>query len=124
MKGGEQKMKKLGLIVLGGIAAFVLLANLGPMIGLAICSVILYFAFKEFVKTDSTFKKVLWIAIGLITLSALVSNLPAIIGIVAAYVLYVVYKKWNTQKNEVVVEKNDPFTNFENEWNELNKNFK
>jgi lia operon protein LiaI len=115
-------MKKLGLIIVGGIAAIILLANLGPMIGLAICSVILYFAFKEFMKTDSTLAKVLWIAIGLITLSALVSNVPAVIGIVAAYVLYIVYKKWNKQEKEVVSEKNDPFTNFEKEWNELNRN--
>lgn len=91
-------MKKLGLLIVGGIAAIILLANLGPLVGLAICSVILYFAFKEFVKADSTFTKILWIAIGLITLSALVSNVPAIIGIVAAYVLYVVYKKWNVKK--------------------------
>jgi len=49
------------------------------------------------------------------------SNIPAIIGIVAAYVLFVVYKKWNNQK-PTYKQENDPFQNFEKQWSELNKN--
>ena len=43
-------MKKFGLLLLGGIAAIVLLHNLGPMIGMVISLAIFYFAFKGFIK--------------------------------------------------------------------------
>ncbi|MEI2665282.1 lmo0954 family membrane protein [Rossellomorea sp. LJF3] len=112
-------MKKVGLLLAGGIAAIVLLANLGPIVGLAISLLIMYYSFKSFVKTDSTGKKILWALIGLAAFSATVSNFPAIIGLVALYVLYVIYKNW--KKEEVIVEESssDPFTNFEREWSQL-----
>ncbi|HWO95861.1 MAG TPA: flagellar basal body rod protein, partial [Bacillus sp. (in: firmicutes)] len=59
--------------------------------------------------------------IGIIALMASVSNVPAILGFVAAYVLYVVYKKWNENK-EIVKEESDPFVNFEKQWAELKRN--
>ncbi|WP_453991674.1 lmo0954 family membrane protein [Bacillus nitroreducens] len=114
-------MKKFGLFILGGIAAIVLLSQVGPMIGLAISLAILYFAFKQFMKTNSTFGKVLWAVIGVIALTATASNIPAILGVVAAYILYVVIRKWKNEKHEVVSESSDPFTNFEKQWAELNK---
>jgi lia operon protein LiaI len=117
----ETKMKKFGLLLAGGIAAIVLLSNLGPMIGLAISVAILYLVFKQFVKSDSTLSKVCWGIIGLIALMASASNIPAIIGIAAAYILYLVYKKWNQSKT-AVIENNDPFANFEKQWADLNKN--
>ncbi|MDF0725857.1 flagellar basal body rod protein [Cytobacillus sp. S13-E01] len=116
-------MKKFGLLIIGAISALVLLGNVGPVIGLAISLVIMYFAFKGFMKTDSTAKKVMWAVIGLIALAASASNVPAIIGIAAAYVLYVVYKKWNSTKETVVKEDSDPFTNFERQWSELKKEY-
>ncbi|GAA0317798.1 hypothetical protein GCM10008967_05470 [Bacillus carboniphilus] len=116
-------MKKFGLLLLGGIAVLVLLGTLGPMIGLAISAVILYYAAKEFMKAESTGKKVLWAIIGLIALSATLSNVPALVGIVAIVVLYMVYKKWNQQKEEEITEVDDPFVNFEREWSELKKNY-
>ncbi|WP_044749281.1 hypothetical protein [Bacillus alveayuensis] len=114
-------MKKFGLLIAGGIAAMVLIANLGPMIGLAISFIILYYSFKQFIKAESTGKKVFWAIIGLIALSASASNVPAILGLAAAYVLYIVYKKWNETKET----KNaaDPFTNFEKQWAELKRNY-
>jgi lia operon protein LiaI len=118
---GGVRMKKFALFLVGGIAAIVLLANLGPMIGLAISLLILYYSFKGFVKTESTFKKILWGTIGLIALCASASNFPAIIGIAAIYFLYVVFKNWN--KEDEIVESSDPFTNFEKEWNKLHKNY-
>ena len=114
-------MKKFGLLLAGGIAAFVLLSNLGPLVALGISIVILYYVFKQFLKTDSTLMKIGWGIIGFIALMATASNIPAILGIAAAYVLYLVYKKWN-EKKSVVVEDNDPFTNFEKQWAELKKN--
>lgn len=116
----ESKMKKLGLLIAGGIAAIVLLSNLGPMIGLAISVAILYVVFKQFIKEKSTLGKIGWGIIGFIALMASASNIPAILGIAAAYVLYLVYKKWNTSKS-VIVEERDPFVNFEKQWAEMNK---
>lgn len=114
-------MKKFGLLIVGGIAAMVLLANLAPMVGLAISIAILYLVIKQFLKTDSTMMKIGWGIIGLIALTASASNAFAILGIAAAYVLYLVFKKWNNKKS-VVVEENDPFVNFEKQWSELNQN--
>jgi lia operon protein LiaI len=115
-------MRKFGLFVVGGIAAVVLLANVGPLVGLAISLVILYYSFKGFMKSESKFSKVLWAIFGLVALVISASNVPAIVAVVAAYVLYVVYKKWN-QVEEVVKEDNDPFTNFEKQWAELKREF-
>ncbi|MDQ0245175.1 lia operon protein LiaI [Bacillus fengqiuensis] len=114
-------MKKFGLLLMGGIAAVVLFANLAPMIALAIGLAVLYFTAKQFLKAETTFRKVLWAGIGIIALMASVSNVPAILGFVAAYVLYVIYKKWNENK-ELVKEESDPFVNFEKQWAELKRN--
>lgn len=113
-------MKKFGLLIAGGIAAIVLLSNLGPMIGLAISVAILYVVFKQFIKEKSTLGKIGWGIIGFIALMASASNIPAILGIAAAYVLYLVYKKWNASKS-VIVEEKDPFVNFEKQWADMNK---
>lgn len=114
-------MKKFGLIIAGGIAAWVLLANVGPMVGLAVSLVILYFVFKKFMKSDSTAGKIVWGLIGLAALLASLANVPSIIGIVAAYVLYLVYKNWNQSKKPNVKKEQDPFINFEKQWAELNR---
>ncbi|TLS35956.1 flagellar basal body rod protein [Pseudalkalibacillus caeni] len=115
-------MKKFGLLILGGFAAVILLANLGPMVGLAISLLILYYAAKEFLKTDSTSGKVIWGIIALIALSASASNFPAVVGLAAIYVLYVVYKKWNEEKSVEQQQDEDPFTSFEKQWAELKRN--
>lgn len=115
-------MKKFVLLVIGGIAALVLIANIGPVIGLLVTLAILYFVFKQFLKCEKTFGKIGWGVIGVIALVTTASNIPAIIGFVAAYVLYIVYKKWNAT-NDTIIDKteNDPFVNFEKEWSNLNK---
>ncbi|MGD6877745.1 flagellar basal body rod protein [Bacillus infantis] len=113
-------MKKFGLLLAGGIAGLVLLSNLGPMIGLAISLLILYFVFKQFLKADSTGAKIGWGIVGVFALTAAASNIPAILGIAAAYILYVIYKKWNDKKT-FVKEDQDPFTSFEKEWSKINQ---
>jgi lia operon protein LiaI len=115
-------MKKFGLLLLGGVAAVVLLTNVGHLVGLAISLVILYYAYKGFKKSESTFSKVVWATLGIIALMTAASNFPAILGGVAAYVLYVVYKKWKLTDQEVISE-DDPFTNFEKQWAELKKTY-
>ncbi|WP_026583427.1 lmo0954 family membrane protein [Bacillus sp. J33] len=117
-------MKKLGLLIAGGIAAMVLISNLGPMVGLAVSAAILYFVFKQFLKADSTLAKVGYGIIGFIALMASASNFPAILGLAAAYVLYLVYKKWNESSSSIMEDEddNDPFANFEKQWAELKQN--
>jgi len=115
-------MKKFGLLLVGGIAAIVLLHNLAPMVGLVISVAILYFVVKRFLKTDSILMKIGWGFIGFVALLASASNIPAILGIAAAYILYVVYKNWNKQKIVIAEEENDPFVNFEKQWSQL-KNY-
>lgn len=113
-------MKKFGLFIVGAIATIVALANLGPMIGLGITLILLYFVAKEFLKTESGVKKVMWAIIGCIIFAFTASNIPAVVGVAAVYVLYVVYRKWNQiEEKPVVEEDNDPFTNFEKQWSEL-----
>ncbi|MGG3197174.1 MULTISPECIES: flagellar basal body rod protein [Priestia] len=113
-------MKKVGLFLIGAVAAIVLLANAGPLVGLAIGLVILYVAFKGFVKAEIPFKKWLWGFIGVVVLLTTVSNLPALAGIIAAVVLYIVYKKWNSSSS-IKTEKEDPFKHFERQWADLNQ---
>lgn len=120
MKRRNEQMKKFGLFLLGGIAALVLLANFGPLVGLLISLIITYYSLKQFLKADSTFTKVVWALVGLAGLSISIANIPALIGIVAIYILYIVYKKWN-EKRHIVVEEKDPFVHFEKEWSELNR---
>jgi lia operon protein LiaI len=115
-------MKKFGLVLAGGIAAIVLLSTLGPMVGLLISLALLYFIYKQFLKAESTGGKIGLGTIGVIFLMASISNAPAIIGVVAAYILYLVYKNWNSSKRSVIKEESDPFVNFEKQWNEL-KNY-
>jgi lia operon protein LiaI len=116
----ENKVKKFGLIIAGGIAAIILLSTIGPMVGLLVSLALLYFIYKQFLKATSTGGKIALGIIGVIFLMASISNAPAIIGVVAAYILYLVYKNWNSSKHKVIKEEADPFVNFEKQWNELN----
>jgi len=93
-------MKKLGLLVVGIVAAIILLANVDSFVGMVIGLVIMYFSFKRYVKSYSTGRKVMWATVGVVAFAVTVSNFPAILAIVAAYVLYLVYKKWNETKVE------------------------
>lgn len=118
----ENKMKKFGLVLAGGIASIILLSTLGPMVGLLVSLAILYFIYKQFLKAESTAWKIALGIFGVIFLMASISNAPAIIGLVAAYILYLVYKNWISSKHTVIKEEADPFVNFEKQWKEL-KNY-
>lgn len=106
--------------MVGLIALVVVLANVGPLIGMSICLIVLFFSMKQFIKSESKGAKIAWAIISLIMLLATISHAPAILGLVAVYILYLVYKKWN-EKDEVLIENTDPFYNFERQWNDLNK---
>lgn len=116
-------MKKFLLFVGGLLAFFILLANLGPMILLGLSIWLLYVIFKQFVKSDSTAGKIGWIIAGLIVIGIGLSNIYAVIGVAAAYALYLIYKSWRNDDDPVdpVKEDNDPFQNFERQWAEINR---
>ncbi|WP_077623555.1 hypothetical protein [Sediminibacillus massiliensis] len=93
-------MKKILLILLAATAVIITLANLGPMILLAVSLVISYFAVKKFILADSFTYKVLWGFVILIGLSISLANLPALIGVASFIVLYYTYKKWKKDKQD------------------------
>ena len=115
-------MKNLGLILIVMVAGLIVVGNLGSILALAVTLTILYFAVKGFLKADTNLSKVLWGAVAGITLLASVGNIPALIGLIALYVLYYLYKEYKREKEHVSPD--NPFTNFEKEWEQLNKNFK
>ncbi|MEN1966638.1 flagellar basal body rod protein [Lentibacillus sp. N15] len=117
-------MKKF-LLFVGGLAALtILIVNLGPMVLMGVGIWLLYIVFKQFLKSHSTLAKIAWVIIGLLLVSMVLSNVPALIGLGAAAVLYLIYKNWKQDNDEPEVEiidkSDDPFTNFEWEWNHLN----
>lgn len=117
-------MKKFMLFIGGLIALMILVANIGPMIILGVSVWLLYVIFKQFIKSDSTAGKIGWVVLGLVVLSVTFSNVFAVIGLAAAYVLYVIYRSWKKEKDEPVVDlmdDDDPFTNFERQWAEINQ---
>ncbi|MBB6454067.1 lia operon protein LiaI [Salirhabdus euzebyi] len=116
-------MKQFILFVLGLIALFVLIGSIGPMILLGVSIWLLYVIFKQFVKADSSTKKIGWVILGLIVLAITLSNVFAVIGLFAAYGLYLIlkeYKKEKWSRTDKPSEK-DPFINFEKQWAELHK---
>ncbi|WP_102029262.1 lmo0954 family membrane protein [Salirhabdus sp. Marseille-P4669] len=117
-------MKHFTLFVLGLLALFVLIGSIGPMILLGVGIWLLYIVFKQFIKADSIGKKIAWVVLGLIILSVTITNVFALIGLVAAYGLYLIYKEFKKEKVDRFDDEsssNDPFMNFEKEWAELSK---
>ncbi len=113
-------MNKFWMAVIGIIAGIIALSNLGPIIGLAFSGVIVYIGVHYYMKSNSTAAKILWAIVGVAGALSAVSNVPAIIGILAIAVLWYIYKKWNEETVSTPV-KNDPFTNFEKQWDKLTK---
>ncbi|PYZ93650.1 flagellar basal body rod protein [Salipaludibacillus keqinensis] len=120
-------MKTFLLFLAAIVALFVFLMNVGPLILLGVGVFLLYVIFKQFVKATTTGAKVMWIILGLIVLSMTVSNLFALVGLLALYVLYVMFRRgpkeegMPPEKNRSTQRTRDPFTNFEQQWAELNK---
>ncbi|WP_075618544.1 ABC transporter permease [Paenisporosarcina indica] len=119
-------MKKFGLIVLGSIAGIVALANLGSMLGLALSALLVYAGMHYYLKGGSTFRKILWVGVGIFGLLTAIANVPGFFGILAIAGLWIVIRKWKQQPLVMTSSSNasssDPFTNFEKQWNELNNN--
>ncbi len=88
-------MKKLLLIVIAVIATGVFFANLIPLIALGVSALVLIYAWKKLDYAQSKWSKALLVIVGLIALSAFIANSPSLFALVAVYILYIVYKKWN-----------------------------
>ncbi|AXI00868.1 ABC transporter permease [Sporosarcina sp. PTS2304] len=115
-------MKKFGLFLLGIVAGLTLFLNLGSIIVLAITGAIALASFHYWRKSISMFAKVFWMTALVISLIGSVSNVGAFIGIIALIGIYYVWHKWNDrQVKPNMTKSDDPFTNFERQWNELTK---
>ncbi|HLQ71225.1 MAG TPA: flagellar basal body rod protein [Bacillota bacterium] len=116
-------MKKFLLFAVALLALLVFLLNLGPLIILGLSIWFLYLIFKQFMKSDTVSEKIVWVIAGLIVLGIGLTNVFSIIGVVAAVVLYVLYKNWKKTDDDPInanAKGDDPFTNFEREWADLN----
>lgn len=117
-------MKKFGLAIIGMVAAIVVLANLGSILALAISAVITFAGVHYYRKSDSTFLKLFWGTVLVIGLVTAVTNVPAFIGIIALLGVYYVWRKWNDRTDDNIIEakySDDPFVNFERQWDEITK---
>ncbi len=116
-------MKKFGLAALGITAAIVVLANLGSLLALALSALVAYAGFHYFRKSNSTFPKLFWGGVILIGLLTAIANVPAFFGILAILGVLYVWRKWNGTENSNVInnDSNDPFVNFERQWNDITK---
>jgi lia operon protein LiaI len=117
-------MKKFGLLVLGFIAGIVAIANLGSLLGLAVSGLIAFAGVHFYLKSHSTFLKVFWAIVGICGLFSAIANVPGFIGIIAIIGVYYVVKKWKNEDinfSSAKVVSDDPFVNFEKQWNELYK---
>ena len=117
-------MKKFGLLVIGIIAGITVLVNLGSLLGLAVSALIVFAGVHFYLKSDSTFLKIFWASVGIIGLITTVVNVPGFFGILAIAAVWYVIKKWNNEPitfSAPIVKTDDPFVNFEKQWNELSK---
>lgn len=116
-------MKKFLMVCIGIGLGIIALSSLGNLIGLVISVIVAYFSLKQFLKSDSLGGKIVWAIIGLMGVSATFANLPALAGVLAIYLLYVGYKHWKKEEKPAKATK-DPFTNFDQQWNEIQGKFK
>lgn len=117
-------MKKIILVTLGITAGIVALTNLGSLIGLAISALIAYAGIHYYKKSESTLLKLFWGGVLIIGLVTAISNVPAFLSIIAVAGLYYIWKSWPKNENSNIIEhkrSDDPFVNFEKQWDELNK---
>lgn len=113
-------MKKFGLAALGITAAIIGLANLGSLLALALSALIAYAGFHYYRKSVSTLKKLFWGGVLLFGLLTAVANVPGFIGIIAFIGVLYVWRKWKGVSEDNVIS-DDPFVNFERQWNDITK---
>ncbi|WP_368652573.1 flagellar basal body rod protein [Ornithinibacillus sp. 4-3] len=114
-------MKQFLLFIGGLVLLLIIVGSLGPMILLGVSIWLLYVVFKQFMKSETTAGKIGWTIVGLVVLMIGISNIYAVIGLVAVYGLYLIIKNWKNDDNIIDSKTDDPFTNFEKQWAEYNR---
>ncbi len=115
-------MKKFFLYTAGFFAAIIALALLAPVAGLLVSGLLLAGGLHYYTESTSTFGKVMSLVIALAGLISALSNTHGFIGLVAIAILFYIYKTRKHEKVEIFSKtEEDPFTNFEREWANLNK---
>lgn len=115
-------MKQFLLFIGGLVLLLIIVGSLGPMILLGVSIWLLYVVFKQFMKSETTAGKIGWTIVGLVVLMIGISNIYAVIGLVAVYGLYLIIKNWKNDDDNIIDSKtDDPFTNFEKQWAEYNR---
>ncbi len=115
-------MKKFSLALFAIVAGIVALVNLGSLLALVLSALIAYAGFHYFQKSTSALSKILWAAVLLIGLVTGISNVPAFFGIIAIVSLIYVWRKWDNEKRDILLtQTDDPFDNFERQWDEITK---
>lgn len=111
-------MKKLGLGVVALLAAGIILVNIPSLLFLLVTVGVAYWSFKRYMESTGGFSKVAWFVIGVGFAFLAITNVPALIGLVGIWVIWLVVKRWNKQENTTTMER-DPFKHFEDEWSKL-----
>ena len=116
-------MKKFFLYSAGFIAAIIALCLLVPVVGLLLSGALLAAGLHYYTGSKSTFGKVMSLVVAFVGLISAISNIPGFIGLVAIGIIYYIYKSRKNEKVEIFTsnKEEDPFTNFEREWANLNK---
>ncbi|MFK4998084.1 flagellar basal body rod protein [Bacillus sp. N9] len=92
-------MKKFLFVTFAIILALIAIGSFGHMIGMAISLLIVYYSLKQFTQTESTGWKIVWAIIGLVGISGLIGNLPALVGIIAVYFYTLAIKSGRRRKS-------------------------
>lgn len=117
-------MKKFGLFIIGIVAGITILCSLGALSGLAVSAAILFAGIHFYVKSNSTFSKVVWVLVAIAGILTATANIPGFIGLAAIAILWLIIGRGNNSDKSNIFftpKKDDPFTNFENQWHELTK---
>lgn len=98
-------MRSLLLFIIVIITGVTVLANVVPLIGLLISLAIVYYSLRRFLLTANIGAKLGWGIVGLIGLSMVLSNPPAIIAVIVIVLLYYAYQHF--EKTDYYKEEQD-----------------
>ncbi|MDG4656032.1 flagellar basal body rod protein [Ectobacillus antri] len=109
-------MKKFLTILAAGILVLIAFASLGHLIGFGIGAALCYWSCKSMLRAKTVLSKLGWGILGLVGLSILFGNFPAIIGMGAIALLYYGYKSRNKKEEH-------SFQSFDEEWEHIMKTY-
>lgn len=87
-------MRTFIFIIFVVITGAIVLSMLVPLIAFVLTLGLLYYGIRHFILADTLLAKIGFAVVALIGLSLSLSNSPALVGLVAAVVLYYVVKAW------------------------------